>query len=114
MSHVEQSRNTLYFATRAKEVTNNAQVNMVLLRCPPWLISFSTDFKRNTNTDFFSPLNTHQVVSDKQLVKHLQKEVARLEAELRTPDPKKEKDFKIQQVRLLYISGLTLELVEWS
>jgi hypothetical protein len=29
LSHVEQSRNTLYFATRAKEVTNNAQVNMV-------------------------------------------------------------------------------------
>ncbi|GJT65732.1 kinesin-like protein NACK1 [Tanacetum coccineum] len=27
-SHVEQSRNTLFFATRAKEVTNNAQVNM--------------------------------------------------------------------------------------
>ncbi|KAF7819906.1 kinesin-like protein NACK1 [Senna tora] len=66
LSHVEQSRNTLYFATRAKEVTNNAQVNMV--------------------------------VSDKQLVKHLQKEVARLEAELRTPDPSKEKDWKIQQM----------------
>lgn len=29
LTHVEQSRNTLYFATRAKEVTNNAQVNMV-------------------------------------------------------------------------------------
>lgn len=28
-SHIEQSRNTLLFATRAKEVTNNAQVNMV-------------------------------------------------------------------------------------
>lgn len=28
-----------------------------------------------------------QLVSDKQLVKHLQKEVARLEAELRTPEP---------------------------
>ncbi|KAG7019931.1 Kinesin-like protein NACK1 [Cucurbita argyrosperma subsp. argyrosperma] len=68
LTHVEQSRNTLYFATRAKEVTNNAQVNMV--------------------------------VSDKQLVKHLQKEVARLEAELRTPDPKKEKDFKIQQMEM--------------
>ncbi|XP_022137277.1 kinesin-like protein NACK1 [Momordica charantia] len=68
LTHVEQSRNTLFFATRAKEVTNNAQVNMV--------------------------------VSDKQLVKHLQKEVARLEAELRTPDPKKEKDFKIQQMEM--------------
>lgn len=29
MSHCEQSRNTLLFATRAKEVTNNAHVNMV-------------------------------------------------------------------------------------
>ncbi|KAK9106231.1 hypothetical protein Scep_023075 [Stephania cephalantha] len=76
-SHVEQSRNTLSFATRAKEVTNNAQVNMI--------------------------------VSDKQLVKHLQKEVARLEAELRTPDPSarigsevesKEKDLRIQQMEL--------------
>ncbi|KAG6675751.1 hypothetical protein I3842_15G119300 [Carya illinoinensis] len=68
LTHVEQSRNTLFFATRAKEVTNNAQVNMV--------------------------------VSDKQLVKHLQKEVARLEAELRTPDPSKERDFKIQQMEM--------------
>ncbi|KAK9668808.1 hypothetical protein RND81_13G088400 [Saponaria officinalis] len=65
MSHVEQTRNTLFFATRAKEVTNNAQVNMV--------------------------------VSDKQLVKHLQKEVARLEAVLRTPDVS-DKDFRIQQM----------------
>ncbi|KAK1384077.1 Kinesin-like protein NACK1 [Heracleum sosnowskyi] len=64
-SHVEQSRNTLFFATRAKEVTNNAQVNMV--------------------------------ISDKQLIKHLQKEVARLEA-ARTPDPLSEKDYKIQQM----------------
>ncbi|XVF53872.1 hypothetical protein PTKIN_Ptkin05aG0134400 [Pterospermum kingtungense] len=68
VSHFEQSRNTLFFATRAKEVTNNAQVNMV--------------------------------VSDKQLVKHLQKEVARLEAELRTPDPSREKDLKIQQMEM--------------
>ncbi|XP_050379145.1 kinesin-like protein NACK1 [Argentina anserina] len=71
MSHLEQSRNTLFFATRAKEVTNNARVNMV--------------------------------VSDKQLVKHLQKEVARLEAELRapaTPDPLCEKDVKIQQMEM--------------
>lgn len=29
LSHLEQSRNTLFFATRAKEVTNNARVNMV-------------------------------------------------------------------------------------
>lgn len=54
LTHVEQSRNTLFFATCAKEVTNTAKVNMV--------------------------------VSDKQLVKHLQTEVARLEAELKTPD----------------------------
>ncbi|EPS66399.1 hypothetical protein M569_08373, partial [Genlisea aurea] len=52
-SHVEQSRNTLLFASCAKEVSTNAQVNVVM--------------------------------SDKALVKHLQKEVARLESELRTP-----------------------------
>ncbi|EFH69259.1 hypothetical protein ARALYDRAFT_472057 [Arabidopsis lyrata subsp. lyrata] len=68
LAHVEQSRNTLYFANRAKEVTNNAHVNMV--------------------------------VSDKQLVKHLQKEVARLEAERRTPNPSSAKDFKIQQMEM--------------
>ena len=48
-----------------------------------------------------------QVVSNKKLVKHLQKEVARLEAELRSPEPSSstclktllmEKDLKIQQV----------------
>ena len=39
----------------------------------------------------------NQVISDKQLIKHLQKEVARLEA-ARTPDPLSEKDYKIQQV----------------
>ncbi|XP_065851046.1 kinesin-like protein NACK2 [Euphorbia lathyris] len=54
LSHLEQTRNTLSFATSAKEVTNNAQVNMV--------------------------------VADKSLVKQLQKEVARLEAELRSPE----------------------------
>lgn len=52
-SHVEQSRNTLLFACCAKEVTTNAQVNVVM--------------------------------SDKALVKHLQKELARLESELKTP-----------------------------
>ncbi|KAL3843405.1 hypothetical protein ACJIZ3_000808 [Penstemon smallii] len=51
--HVEQSRNTLLFACCAKEVSTNAQVNVVM--------------------------------SDKALVKHLQKEVARLESELKTP-----------------------------
>lgn len=52
-SHVEQSRNTLLFASCAKEVSTNAQVNAVM--------------------------------SDKALVKHLQKELDRLENELKTP-----------------------------
>ncbi|KAL0395544.1 UNVERIFIED_CONTAM: Kinesin-like protein KIN-7H [Sesamum calycinum] len=51
-SHVEQSRNTLIFASCAKEVTTTAQVNVVM--------------------------------SDKALIKHLQKELARLESELRS------------------------------
>ncbi|CAJ1942409.1 unnamed protein product [Sphenostylis stenocarpa] len=50
-SHVEQTRNTLLFATCAKEVTTNAKVNVVM--------------------------------SDKLLVKQLQKELSRLESELR-------------------------------
>ncbi|XP_057450785.1 kinesin-like protein KIN-7H [Lotus japonicus] len=50
-SHVEQSRNTLLFASCAKEVATNAQVNVVM--------------------------------SDKALVKQLQKELARMESELR-------------------------------
>ncbi|KAI4366338.1 hypothetical protein MLD38_022225 [Melastoma candidum] len=50
-SHVEQSRNTLLFASCAKEVTTNAHVNVVM--------------------------------SDKALVKQLQRELARLESELR-------------------------------
>ncbi|CAJ1930357.1 unnamed protein product [Sphenostylis stenocarpa] len=54
-SHVEQTRNTLLFASCAKEVTTNAQVNVV--------------------------------VSDKALVKQLQKELARLEEELRNSGP---------------------------
>lgn len=52
-SHVEQSRNTLLFASCAKEVSTNAQVNTVM--------------------------------SDKALVKHLQRELDRLENELKTP-----------------------------
>ncbi|KAJ0971074.1 hypothetical protein J5N97_019033 [Dioscorea zingiberensis] len=52
-SHLEQSRNTLLFASCAKEVATNAQVNVVM--------------------------------SDKALVRHLQKELARLESELRFP-----------------------------
>ncbi|KAF2290829.1 hypothetical protein GH714_015683 [Hevea brasiliensis] len=51
-THVEQSRNTLLFASCAKEVTTNAHVNVV--------------------------------VSDKALVKQLQRELARLESELRS------------------------------
>ncbi|PIA57185.1 hypothetical protein AQUCO_00600133v1 [Aquilegia coerulea] len=54
-SHVEQTRNTLLFASCAKEVATNAHVNVVM--------------------------------SDKALVKHLQKELARLESELRSPVP---------------------------
>ncbi|WOL18152.1 kinesin-like protein KIN-7F [Canna indica] len=50
-SHIEQSRNTLSFASCAKQVVTNAQINLVM--------------------------------SDKALVKHLQKELARLENELR-------------------------------
>ncbi|KAF6139814.1 hypothetical protein GIB67_009661 [Kingdonia uniflora] len=78
LSHLEQSRNTLSFASRAKEVMNNARVNMV--------------------------------VAEKQLVKHLQKELARLEAEMRSPEPSSsssclksqllEKDLKIQQMMI--------------
>ncbi|XP_068640825.1 kinesin-like protein KIN-7F isoform X2 [Aristolochia californica] len=54
-SHLEQSRNTLLFASCAKQVATDAHVNVVM--------------------------------SDKALVKHLQKELARLESELRTPGP---------------------------
>ncbi|KAL1569548.1 kinesin-like protein KIN-7E isoform X1 [Salvia divinorum] len=50
-SHVEQSRNTLLFASCAKEVATSAQVNVVM--------------------------------SDKALVKYLQRELVRLESELR-------------------------------
>ncbi|CAL5376289.1 unnamed protein product [Camellia sinensis] len=54
-SHVEQSRNTLLFASCAKEVTTNTHVNVV--------------------------------ISDKALVKHLQRQLARLESELRSQGP---------------------------
>lgn len=74
--HLEQSRNTLLFASCAKQVATNAQVNIVM--------------------------------SDKALVKHLQKELARLESELRSPGSApfsnrsdfllREKDSKIQKV----------------
>ncbi|GER55258.1 kinesin motor family protein [Striga asiatica] len=72
-SHLEQSRNTLQFASCAKEVVTNAKVNVVM--------------------------------SDKALVKHLQKEVARLESELRTPGSMcdhgpllRKKDMQIEKV----------------
>lgn len=60
----------------------------------------------------------NQVVSQKQMVKHLQQEVARLEAVLRTPEPKScseallmQKDLKIQEVYLrIEVILVTLEL----
>lgn len=52
------------------------------------------------------------MVSEKQLVKHLQKEVARLEAELRTPDPSNEKDLKIRQVSSVPKSCLKISLID--
>lgn len=75
-THVEQSRNTLLFACCAKEVTTNAQVNVVM--------------------------------SDKALVKQLQRELARLENELRSAGTMsvssdlaallREKDLEIEKV----------------
>lgn len=80
--HVEQSRNTLLFASCAKEVTTNAQVNVVM--------------------------------SDKALVKHLQRELAKLESELSSPRQTlvvsdtaallKEKDIQIEKVIDLLLS----------
>ncbi|XP_009772334.1 kinesin-like protein KIN-7E [Nicotiana sylvestris] len=85
-SHVEQSRNTLLFASCAKEVTTTAQVNVVM--------------------------------SDKVLVKHLQRELARLESELRSPIPSlfpsdyeallREKNKQIEQMEK-EIKDLTLQ-----
>ena len=78
-SHVEQTRNTLLFASCAKEVATNAQVNVVM--------------------------------SDKALVKQLQKELARLQNELRNSGSARpmsdsaallrEKDHEIEMVKLL-------------
>lgn len=74
--HAEQSRNTLLFASRAKEISTNAQVNVI--------------------------------ISDKALVKHMQRELARLERELNSPRSTfaesklsallREKDLKIEKV----------------
>ncbi|XP_057496315.1 kinesin-like protein KIN-7E [Actinidia eriantha] len=75
-SHVEQTRNTLLFATCAKEVTTNAKVNVVM--------------------------------SDKALVKHLQRELSRLESELRTPAPSSNCDY----AALLKKKDLQIEKLE--
>ena len=54
-----------------------------------------------------------QIISDKRLVKHLQKEVARLEAKLQSPEPSSaswlksllmEKELKIQEVYIIHVS----------
>ncbi|XP_059647595.1 kinesin-like protein KIN-7F [Cornus florida] len=80
-SHVEQSRNTLLFASCAKEVNTNAKVNVVM--------------------------------SDKALVKHLQKELARLETELRTPAPTSTCDYAaILRKKDLQIEKLEKEVKE--
>ncbi|CAL9766045.1 unnamed protein product [Musa acuminata subsp. burmannicoides] len=74
-SHIEQSRNTLSFASCAKQIVTNAHVNVLM--------------------------------SDKALIKHLQKELARLENELRYrgaasityhPDALSEKDAQIKKM----------------
>ncbi|XP_061338278.1 kinesin-like protein KIN-7G [Gastrolobium bilobum] len=85
-SHVEQTRNTLLFASCAKEVSTNAKVNVVM--------------------------------SDKLLVKQLQKELARLESDLRNSGPTRtksdsatllrEKDLQIEMLKK-EISDLTLQ-----
>ncbi|XP_059654068.1 kinesin-like protein KIN-7E isoform X2 [Cornus florida] len=80
-SHAEQSRNTLLFASCAKEVTTNAQVNVVM--------------------------------SDKALVKHLQRELARLENELKTPVPTSTCDYPtLLRKKDLLIEKLEKELRE--
>ncbi|KAL2240151.1 UNVERIFIED_CONTAM: Kinesin-like protein KIN-7H [Sesamum indicum] len=86
-SHVEQSRNTLHFASCAKEVATNAQVNVVM--------------------------------SDKALVKYLQRELERLESELRSPQSAlahsnysailREKDLHIEKVGLGHYPHLRVQ-----
>ncbi|KAL5726562.1 hypothetical protein ACHQM5_009597 [Ranunculus cassubicifolius] len=86
----------------------------------PWMLSYPSDVAGQQLLPCPPPLPGQvgpggqppfatEVVSDKQLVKHLQKEVARLEAELRTPDPSsrsdpnvewREKDIKIKQMEM--------------
>ncbi|XP_021741993.1 kinesin-like protein KIN-7E isoform X2 [Chenopodium quinoa] len=85
-SYVEQSRNTLLFASCAKEVTTDARVNVVM--------------------------------SDKALMKHLQRELVRLEGELRNASPStrsdatdqlREKDYKIDELERR-VKELTVQL----
>ncbi|KAG6478024.1 hypothetical protein ZIOFF_061456 [Zingiber officinale] len=88
-SHVKQSRNTLFFANRAKQVVTNAQVNVMM--------------------------------SDKALIKHLLREVARFESELSDPgstsctshfEVLRDKDSQIQKVskdELRQSSGVTFQ-----
>jgi centromeric protein E len=99
LTHVEQSTNTLFFATCAKLVTNTAKVNMVRVHCETAFFVSSLVAESQTQHSL-----SIQVVSDKQMVKHLQTEVARLEAELRTPDRTSSSDIlagKIKQVTSL-------------
>ncbi|XP_057968148.1 kinesin-like protein KIN-7E isoform X2 [Malania oleifera] len=81
-SHVEQSRNTLLFGSCAKEVTTNAQVNIIM--------------------------------SDKALVKHLQRELARLESELQCcgPNSIKSDSAALLRERELQIEELTEEVAD--
>ncbi|XP_050226898.1 kinesin-like protein KIN-7H [Mercurialis annua] len=82
-SHVEQSRNTLLFASCAKEVATNARVNVV--------------------------------VSDKALVKQLQRELARMEGELRSAGSYQtvtSDSTAILREKDLQIEKLTKEVVE--
>lgn len=81
-SHTEQSRNTLQFASCAKEVVTSARVNVVM--------------------------------TDKALVKHLRKELARMENELRYMVPAsitcgsdvlREKEAQIKKVPKQYSSA---------
>nr|KYP41006.1 Kinesin-related protein 11 [Cajanus cajan] len=76
-SHVEQTRNTLLFASCAKEVTTNAKVNVVM--------------------------------SDKLLVKQLQKELARLEGELKNSAPT---HLKSDSAALLREKDLQIEMLK--
>ena len=80
-SHLEQSRNTLLFASCAKQVSTNARVNVVM--------------------------------SEKALVKHLRKELARLEKELAKMSlvsskgdvaaVLKEKELQIEKVNFVFL-----------